>query len=89
MKTLRASNGSTSSGATFWLMAAMRMKDRRGPGMATVSTAGEGGLAEPMPGWSDALTALPELAEEQRHRPKKAERKMAVRRGHFIMGYLF
>jgi hypothetical protein len=62
MKTLRASNGSTSSGATFWLMAAMRMKDRSGPGMAAVSTAGEGGLAEPMLGWSDreaALTALP------------------------------
>jgi hypothetical protein len=69
------------------------MKDRKGPGMMTVSTAGEGGLAEPMFGWSDreaALTALPEQAEEQRHRPKKAERKMAtVRRGHFIMGYLF
>src|SRR5438876_971436 len=40
MKTLRDSNGNTSSGVTFWLMAAMRMKDRRGPGMATVSKAG-------------------------------------------------
>jgi hypothetical protein len=48
MKTLRANNGSTSSGATFWLMAAMRMKERSGPGMLAVSTAGEEGLADPV-----------------------------------------
>jgi len=63
-------------------MAAMRMKERSGPGMPTVSTAGEGGLAF---GWSDG-----EAPEEQADRQKKAEKKMAnVRRGHFIVGYLF
>jgi hypothetical protein len=31
-------------------MAAMRMKDRRGPGIMTVSTAGEEGLAEALLG---------------------------------------
>jgi hypothetical protein len=72
-------------------MAAMRMKDRSGPGMLTVSTPGNSGgaaaLADAGFGWSDALTALP---EEQAHRQQKAETKMAnVRGGHFIIGYLF
>jgi hypothetical protein len=69
------------------------MKDRRGPGIMTVSTAGgEGGLAEAVFGWSEEsegeapLIALP---EEQAHRQIKAEREMAnVRRRHFIIGYL-
>jgi hypothetical protein len=66
------------------------MKDRRGPGMLTVSTAGgEGDLAEAVFGWSEGEAPLTALPEEQAHRQKKAERKMAnVRRGHFIIGYL-
>jgi hypothetical protein len=63
--------------------------------MATVSTADEGGaaaFAEPVLGGSDgegSLSALPEEAKEQTHR-EKAETKVAnVRRGHFIIGYLF
>ena len=67
------------------------MKDRSGPGMLTVSPAGDAGgapaLADAGFGWSDALTTLP---EEQAHRQKKVETKMAdVRRGDFIIGYLF
>jgi hypothetical protein len=72
------------------------MKERSGPGMPTVSTAGEEGgapaLAEPVFGGFDSdgeapLTGLPEKAEEQTHRQKKADTKMAdVRRGHFIIG---
>jgi hypothetical protein len=61
--------------------------------MVAISTGGEGGLAVPALGWSDgeaALTGLPESAEEQTHRQEKAARKRAnVRRGHFIIGYLF
>jgi hypothetical protein len=66
------------------------MKDRRGPGIMTVSAAdGEEGLAEAVFGWSDGEAPLTALPEEQAHRQKKAERKMAnVRRGHFIIGYL-
>jgi hypothetical protein len=66
------------------------MKDRRGPGIMTVSAAAEeGGLAEAVLGWSDGEAPLTALPEEQAHRQKKAERKMAnVRRGHFIIGYL-
>jgi hypothetical protein len=66
------------------------MKDRSGPGMLTVSAAGvEGGLAEAVFGWSDGEAPLSALPEEQAHRQKKAEKKMAnVRRGHFIIGYL-
>jgi len=68
-------------------MAAMRMKERSGPGMPTISTTGEGGLAF---GWSDGEAPLTAQAEEQADRQKKAEKKMAnVRRGHFIVGYLF
>jgi hypothetical protein len=73
------------------------MKDRSGPGMTAVSTAGEEAgvpaFACPVFGWSDGeapLTGLPEEAEEQRHRQKKADTKRVnVRRGHFIIGYLF
>jgi hypothetical protein len=73
------------------------MKDRSGPGMTTVSTAGEAGgaaaFAEPAFGWSDgeaAFTALPEEAEQQAHRQKKVDREMAnIPRGRFIIGYLF
>jgi len=71
-------------------MAAMRMKDRSGPGILTVSTAGEaaeGGLAEAVFCWSDREAPLAALPEEQAHRQKKAEREMAnVRRGRFIIG---
>jgi hypothetical protein len=58
----------------------------------TVSTAG--GLAEAVFGWavfgwSDGEAPLTALPEEQAHRQKKAEKRMAnVRRGHFIIGYL-
>jgi hypothetical protein len=101
MKTLRASKGNTSSGVTFWLMAAMRMKDRSGPGIMTVSiAAAEGGVPFADLGWSfgwsfgwsgeeAALTPLPENAEEHTHSPTKVAVKMAnVRRGRFIIGYL-
>jgi hypothetical protein len=100
MKTLRASSGNTSSGATFWLMAAMRMKDRKGPGIMTVSAAGEeGGLAAVF-GWSEESEeevpwmALPEYAKEQVDKQKVDKQKKAARekvkerRGHFIIGYL-
>ena len=42
MATSRASNGSTSSGDTFWLMPAMRRKERSGPGMEVVAVDVEG-----------------------------------------------
>src|ERR1700720_2430576 len=34
---LRARNGITSSGETFWLIPAMRKKERKGPGMVAVA----------------------------------------------------
>src|ERR1700722_20432417 len=34
---LRARNGITSSGEAFWLMPAMRKKERKGPGMVVVA----------------------------------------------------
>src|ERR1700676_5126360 len=33
----RASNGKTSSGAAFWLIAAIRKKERKGPGIVACS----------------------------------------------------
>jgi len=66
MKILRDSNGRTSSGVTFWLMAAMRMKDRSGPGIITVSVASAGGvadLAERAFSWSEGVASLAALAE--------------------------
>ena len=47
MKTFRASNGNTSVGETFWLIAAMRIKDRSGPGMVTVATSEDAGVPAP------------------------------------------
>jgi hypothetical protein len=41
MTTFRASSGNTSSGVTFWLIAAMRKKERTGPGMAANSAGAE------------------------------------------------
>jgi len=66
------------------------MKERSGPGMATVSTVGSPALAEPVFRWSDGEAPATALAEEQTHRQKRVDTKRAnVRRGHFIIGYLF
>jgi hypothetical protein len=92
MKTLRASKGNTSSGATFWLMAAMRMKDRIGPGIVAVSVEGGGAdVGEPASSASglDPRTAATDETGETTYRPKTATAKIAnVRRGRFIGGYL-
>jgi hypothetical protein len=75
-------------------MAAMRMKERSGPGMTAVSTAGKGGeaFARVLFCWSDGgapLAGLPEYAEELTDRQKEADTKrIKVRRGQFIIGYL-
>src|SRR6266436_2071594 len=45
MNTLRASKGITSSGKTFWLIPAMRKKERNGPGIATFADSGDPTLA--------------------------------------------
>jgi hypothetical protein len=60
-------------------MAAMRMKERKGPGMETVSTGGEAGVGI-------ASADAKELVG--RHR-KAAKKKANVRRRHFIIGYLW
>ena len=79
-----------SSGGTFWLMAAIRMKERRGPGMVMVSTGvGGAGRVWSVPGGFGAGIGLPEKAGEAAHRPKIAAARVAnVRRGNFIGGYL-
>jgi hypothetical protein len=43
---LRASNGSTSSGETFWLIAAIRKKERSGPGIVAVAGYASGDAEE-------------------------------------------
>jgi hypothetical protein len=69
------------------------MKDRRGPGIVAVSTAGIGGVvgdaAEIGPEGEAAWSSSPGQMEEasQRHR-KTATGRESVRRGHFIIGYL-
>src|SRR5215813_9116667 len=92
MKIFRDSSGRTSSGVTFWLMAAMRMKDRSGPGMVTVSDAGAGDvvLAERGFSWPEEMASSAALAEaeEQAHKQANADRKMeSERRERFIIGY--
>ena len=78
MKMLRARRGKTSSEETFWLMAAMRMKDRKGPGMATVSAEDAAG---------DAVGVAAQ-AEKGAHTQKRAAKEKAnVRIRHFIIGY--
>jgi hypothetical protein len=91
MKTFRARRGNISSGATFWLIAAIRIKDRIGPGMVAVSVEGGGaGFGEPENSafGFDAIAAT-DWAGDARYRPKTAAAKIAnVRRGCFIDGYL-
>jgi hypothetical protein len=67
------------------------MKDRSGPGIIAVSTAGDGaGAAAPSAGEETAAwIALPGKAEEPAHRHKKPVTKMAnERRRDFIIGHL-
>jgi hypothetical protein len=70
------------------------MKDRRGPGIMTVSTAGEdaSGAAPSIPEAGDEVAAwisLPGKAEEHIHRHKEPAIKMAdERRRDFIIGHL-
>src|SRR2546429_5507451 len=45
MNTLRASKGITSSGKTFWLIPAIRKKERNGPGIARFADSGDPTLA--------------------------------------------
>jgi hypothetical protein len=69
------------------------MKDRSGPGIMTVSTAGDAGTTAPSAGDTGdeiaAWIALPRKAEEHIHRHKKPAIKMAnERRRDFIIGHL-
>src|ERR1700679_1454937 len=82
MKTLRANRGRTSSLGTFWVMAAIRMKDRRGPGMVTVSSAGVAGREAP----DCRGAAWRPLPEKQRLRHR--ENEPSVRRRRCIGRYL-
>src|SRR2546430_14561267 len=45
MNTLRASKGITSSGKTFWLIPAIRKKERNGPGIVRFADSGDPALA--------------------------------------------
>src|SRR5436309_1579176 len=45
MNTLRASKGITSSGKTFWLIPAIRKKERNGPGIVRFADSGDQALA--------------------------------------------
>lgn len=92
MNILRASNGNTSSAGAFWLMAAIRIKDRSGPGMTTVSTGGAAGVpasAEAVSGDLDEEAARTVLRKEKTGTHKRTAAQMAnVRSGNFIVGYL-
>src|SRR6185312_11989815 len=70
--------GRTFSTETFWLIAAMRSNERRGPGMMTVCCGAAVGVVPA------------KQAPALKHRDRKTTREASsARRGRFIAGYLF
>src|SRR3990172_8166687 len=87
---LRARNGNTSSGATFWLIPARRRKERRGPGSLTsleeFAAPAAAPCAAPEPGdWGAAEAALALPGQQEKPLRKMERRRQASRRsGGFI-----
>src|SRR2546429_2076375 len=78
MNTLRASKGITSSGKTFWLIPAIRKKERNGPGIVRFADSGDPALAS-SDGKESAGTV--HRAAGARHQPReRVTPKMQVRR---------
>jgi len=72
---LRASKGITSSGETFWLIPAMRKKERNGPGIATFADSGD-----PTLGTSDGKVSVPQTAGAKHEPGESVAARMAARR---------
>src|SRR6266481_1635711 len=78
MNTLRASKGITSSGKTFWLIPAMRKKERNGPGIATFADSGDPTLASSNDKESEGAT--PRTAGAKHEPTERLAARMAARR---------
>jgi len=78
MYTLRASKGITSSGETFWLIPAIRKKERNGPGMVRLADSGNPALVS-SGGKESAGTAHRTAGARYEPRQKVAARMPAKR----------
>src|SRR5579863_3485297 len=92
VNTFRPSNGRTSSGFAFWLIPAMRIKDRRGPGIMNCDEVDVVPPEREPPGASEdfawaARGNFPLLANRSQFNRETAIRK-ETQTGDFTAGYL-